>query len=221
MVGTSGRTAERLGLVTASAVTLPALAWVTMTGMASNIASMCAQEVVERGRRAPVRHDRHLDAGARLQQLGRQIERAAGAAADAELQLVGILVGVVDQLAHALDAEVVARDQDQRPGRHLGDGGELCEVERIVRVQRLGDQRAGRNEVEGIAVGRRAGSSRSAGMKLPPTLFSTSTVVRMLSLIFCAISRAMTSVAPPAASPTSSRIGLPENPAPARVAGLE
>ena len=65
---------------------------------------------------------------------------------------------------------------------------------------------------------RRRGGSRSAGMKLPPTLFSTSTVVRMLSLIFCAISRAMTSVAPPA-RPTSSRIGLPEAPAPARVAG--
>src|SRR5262245_26818872 len=46
-------------------------------------------------------------------------------------------------------------------------------------------------------------------MKLPPTLFSTSTVMRMLSLIFCATRRAMTSVAPPAASPTSRRIGLP------------
>ena len=54
-------------------------------------------------------------------------------------------------------------------------------------------------------------SSRSAGMKLPPTLFSTMTVVRRLSLIFCATSRAMTSVAPPADRPTSMRIGLPES----------
>src|SRR5262245_12139991 len=52
--------------------------------------------------------------------------------------------------------------------------------------------------------------SRSAGMKLPPARFSTKTVVRMFSLIFCATSRAMTSVAPPAASPTIILIGLPE-----------
>ncbi len=52
--------------------------------------------------------------------------------------------------------------------------------------------------------------SRSAGMKLPPARFSTNTVVRRFSLIFCAISRAMTSVAPPAASPTMMRIGLPD-----------
>ena len=54
-------------------------------------------------------------------------------------------------------------------------------------------------------------SSRSAGMKLPPALFSTITVVRMLSLIFCAISRAITSVAPPADRPTMRRIGLPDS----------
>jgi hypothetical protein len=47
-------------------------------------------------------------------------------------------------------------------------------------------------------------------MKLPPARFSTNTVVRRLSLIFCATSRAMTSVAPPAASPTIILIGLPE-----------
>src|SRR5262245_7546786 len=52
--------------------------------------------------------------------------------------------------------------------------------------------------------------SRSAGMKLPPARFSTKTVVRRFSLIFCATSRAMTSVAPPAASPTIILIGLPE-----------
>src|SRR5215468_7238104 len=51
-------------------------------------------------------------------------------------------------------------------------------------------------------------SSRNAGMKLPPALFSTNTVVRRFSLIFCATSRAITSVAPPAASPTRTRIGL-------------
>src|SRR6185436_356200 len=47
-------------------------------------------------------------------------------------------------------------------------------------------------------------------MKLPPTLLSTKTVVRRFSLIFWATRRAMTSVAPPAASPTRRRIGLPE-----------
>ena len=44
--------------------------------------------------------------------------------------------------------------------------------------------------------------SRSAGMKMPPARFSTNTVVFRLSLIFCATRRAITSVAPPAASPT-------------------
>jgi hypothetical protein len=46
-------------------------------------------------------------------------------------------------------------------------------------------------------------------MKLPPALFSTITVAFMLSLIFWAINRAITSVAPPAARPTIMRIGLP------------
>ena len=50
-------------------------------------------------------------------------------------------------------------------------------------------------------------SSRSAGMKLPPTLFSTITVVRRLSLIFCATSRAMTSTGPPAGNGAISLIG--------------
>ena len=40
MVGTSGSAAERLVPVTASGVTLPSLAWIDITGMASNIASI-------------------------------------------------------------------------------------------------------------------------------------------------------------------------------------
>src|SRR5262249_29987426 len=52
-------------------------------------------------------------------------------------------------------------------------------------------------------------TSLPAGMKLPPALFSTSTVMPMLWLIFCATRRAVTSVPPPAARPTISRIGLP------------
>src|SRR5262245_58918351 len=53
--------------------------------------------------------------------------------------------------------------------------------------------------------------SRNAGIKIPPARFSTNTVVRRLSLIFCATSRAITSVAPPAASPTMSLIGFAES----------
>ena len=41
-------------------------------------------------------------------------------------------------------------------------------------------------------------TSRPAGMKLPPALFSTMTFMPMLALIFCATSRAVTSVPPPA-----------------------
>ena len=52
-------------------------------------------------------------------------------------------------------------------------------------------------------------SSRSAGMKLPPALFSTMTFAFMFSLILEATRRAMTSVPPPAARPTMMRIGLP------------
>ena len=44
-------------------------------------------------------------------------------------------------------------------------------------------------------------------MKFPPGLFSTTTVVFMLSANFCATSRAWTSVPPPGASPTIIRIG--------------
>src|SRR5215211_2273077 len=47
-------------------------------------------------------------------------------------------------------------------------------------------------------------------MKIPPARFSTNTVVRRLSLIFCATRRAITSVAPPAAKPTMILIGLAE-----------
>src|SRR5215510_5618338 len=47
-------------------------------------------------------------------------------------------------------------------------------------------------------------------MKIPPARFSTKTVLCRLSLTFCATSRAMTSVAPPAASPTMILIGLAE-----------
>src|SRR4051812_11099402 len=44
-------------------------------------------------------------------------------------------------------------------------------------------------------------------MKLPPGLFSTTTLVFKFSAIFCATSRAWTSVPPPAGSPTIMRIG--------------
>ena len=48
----------------------------------------------------------------------------------------------------------------------------------MVRMQRLGDQRTRRDEVERVAVGRRASRPRAPAMtKLPPGLFSTSTVV--------------------------------------------
>ena len=53
-------------------------------------------------------------------------------------------------------------------------------------------------------------SSRNTGSKAPPVLFSTKTFVCRLALSFCAISRAVTSVAPPAATPTRMRIGFPE-----------
>src|SRR5258708_2602896 len=53
-------------------------------------------------------------------------------------------------------------------------------------------------------------SSRNAGMKFSPGRFSTSMVVRRPSLIFCARRRAVTSAPLPAASPTTSLIGLAE-----------
>ena len=52
-------------------------------------------------------------------------------------------------------------------------------------------------------------TSRPAGMKFPPVLFSTMTFMPMLALIFCATSRAVTSVPPPGDSATIRRMGLP------------
>jgi len=116
---------------------------------------MPAQEIVERGSGATVVDDGDLDAGLGFQQLGREIERASGPPARAETELPGIHFGVLDQLRQRLDAETIFHHQDQRSGRHLGDRGEIREIEWIVRMQRLGDQRAGRNKEQRVAVGRR------------------------------------------------------------------
>ncbi len=71
--------------------------------------------------------------------------------------LPGFCLARVDEFAHALHAEIVAHHQDQRPGRDLGDRRERREIERIALVQRLRDQRAGRDEEQRMAVRRRAG----------------------------------------------------------------
>ncbi len=118
---------------------------------------MATQEIVQRRAGAPVRNGGRGDPGLRLQQLGRKIERASGPAAGAEAEPSGVLLGIDDQVADTLDREILAHHQDQRPGRHLGNRRQLGEVERIVRMQRLRDQRAGRDEEQRVAVGRRAG----------------------------------------------------------------
>ena len=80
-----------------------------------------------------------------------------------------------------------------------------------VRMQRLGDERAGRNEKEGIAISRRAREFSQSRDEIPPTSFSTKTVVRRFSLIFGAIvhqARHDVVVAPPAASPDQEASGF-------------
>jgi hypothetical protein len=131
---------------------------------------MATEEIVERRSCSAVVDDGDLDSGLCLQQLGREIKRAPGPATGTEAELAGICLGVVDQLAQRLDAQAVLHDQDQRPGGDLRDRRQLRQIERVVRMQRLGDQRAGRNEEEGMTIGRRARELAQRRNEIAPDL---------------------------------------------------
>src|SRR5262249_5719337 len=77
-------------------------------------------------------------------------------------------------------------------------------------MQRLGDQHAGRNEEQRVAVGCRAREFPQRRNEIAAGFVLDEDGRAEGSLIFCDTSRAITSVAPPAASPTRRRIGLPE-----------
>jgi hypothetical protein len=118
---------------------------------------VAAEQVVEGRPGAAVVRDVDLDAGFGFEQLGCEIERRAGAAARAEGELAGVLFGEIDEVLQRFHAELVLHHHDQRAGGDLGDRCELGQVERIVRMQRLGDQGRGRNEEQRVAVGGRRG----------------------------------------------------------------
>ena len=86
-----------------------------------------------------------------------QEERAAAPAAGPEAELARVLLGIGHELAQALDRQILAHHQDQRSGGDLGDRRERGEVEGIVRVKRLRDQGAGRDEEQRVPVGRSTG----------------------------------------------------------------
>ena len=85
MVGTLGSAAERLALVTAMRrdLALLGLRRHHRHGV-EHAVDMAAEQIVERRAGAAIVDDVDLDAGLGLEQLGREIERAAGAAAGAE-----------------------------------------------------------------------------------------------------------------------------------------
>jgi len=63
-----------------------------------------------------------IDSSVELEQLEREVERAAGPAARAEDHLARDLPVVGDEVRDALDRNVLARDQDERAGRDLVTG---------------------------------------------------------------------------------------------------
>ncbi len=58
---------------------------------------------------------------------------------------------------HGFDAEIVPRHQDHRAGGDFGHRRKLPQIDRVVRMDRLGDERTRRDEIERVPVSGRAG----------------------------------------------------------------
>ena len=118
---------------------------------------VAAEQIGERSGGALVRHVDDGDTRAQPQQFGGEIKRAAGAAAGAEGELAGVRLAVGDEIADGLERRGLARHQNKRPIRHFGHRRHIGEIERIVLVERLGDDDARRDHEQRVAVRRRAG----------------------------------------------------------------
>src|SRR4051794_25309 len=75
-----------------------------------------------------------------------------GAAAHADLDRAGFGFGEGNQPAHGFHAEIVPPHQDHRAGEDFGHRRKLPQIDRVVRMNRLGDQRTRRDEIERVAV---------------------------------------------------------------------
>src|SRR5665647_1737135 len=97
------------------------------------------------------------DAGAQPQQFRRERQRTAGAAARTEAQLARVLLAIGDEVGDRLEAEALARCENERPFRYFTDRRQLANVVGKILAARLRNHGARRNHEYGVAVRRRAG----------------------------------------------------------------
>jgi hypothetical protein len=127
---------------------------------------VAAEQALNRGARAAIRHLVELDAGSLLEQHGGEMERVADAGMR-HIDLARLPLGLVNQLGHGIDLKLV-----RIGGQHAVEaGGERHRREILGRVEwkllveaRIGGIGRDIAEQDGVAVGRRLGVYREVGL---------------------------------------------------------
>ena len=169
----------------------------------ANISSTCRRAHPRAPAGALVRHVDDIRAAHRLELVAGHVQRRTGGA-DREIELAGILPGVVDQFARVLDRHPAVGDQHARDGGDDGDRREVLDrIERKLLVERGVDRVAGEALIRMVSASGLLLATMSAAMLPPaPALFSTITgrfsTCPMTSLIV----RASVSVCAPGGAPT-------------------
>ena len=161
---------------------------------------VATEQPLNRGARAAIGHLVELDTGRLLEQHGGEMERVSDAGVR-DIDLARLPLGLVDQLGHGIDLELVGigyqYTQEAGGERHWREilGG--IEWQLLVET---GISGIGRDitEQHGVAVGWRLGDEIGAEIGRRPGLFSTTIGWPTSSDIFCPTSRAKKSVPPPA-----------------------
>jgi len=123
---------------------------------------MAGDEIVHDLRRAAVGHVRDRRAGAACEQGGGQVRRGADALR-AVVDLVGIGLGVGDQLADRARRKIRAHHQDDRDLRHDDDRLECGRIEPQVLVeQHMRGERSRLRREQRVAIGLGGGDIRRA-----------------------------------------------------------
>ena len=118
---------------------------------------LARHQVGQRRRRAAIGHVGHLELLPEHQQFHRDVRQRA-VAGRGDVDLVGVLAGVVDEALEARDRQRRMRHQQHRHLAHVRHRPQiLFGVVRHGRAERRVDRVVGRREQERVAVGRRLG----------------------------------------------------------------
>jgi hypothetical protein len=155
MVGMPGSDGERAAVVTASGRSEAALMGPIDADMGSNII-LPADQILQRGPAAGVRHVDHVDTGHELEQLAGHVRRAAGAGhGHPDLARIGLRIG--DELRNGLGPHRRVHHHDERLAGDAGDRRDVAQqVETEILEQRGVDRVRRTDEEQRMAVGRRA-----------------------------------------------------------------